>query len=162
MLEFCLEDGVKLSFLSKTEEEIRTVTKSAAHNPATAKTVSLPFSAPISPLKSEQTEKPVSTISASKQLEAKVKNKSFEVLSIAPIVISLLHNWVQWLYVSNQNYSSLAAFLVSPNFLVWFVLLVAGAIIGLLAIKYCEKKGFAYVSLVVLAVNLLLFLVPKR
>lgn len=162
MLEFCLEDGVKLSFLSKTEEESRTITHSTSQNPATAKTVNLPFSAPFSPLDQHQTANLSPTLSAGKKLEKKVKTKSFQILEVAPIVVSLLHNWIQWLYVSNQSYGSIGAFLISPNFVVWLILLIIGAVLGLLAVKYCEKKGFAYVSLVVLAINLLLLLVPKR
>lgn len=162
MLEFCLEDGVKLNLLSTTEREISTITHSASQNPATAKTIDLPFSSPISPFKQDQPSNVQPTISATKKIETKVKTKSFEVLTVAPIVVSLLHNWIQWLYVSNQNYGSIGAFLISPNFVVWLFLLICGAVLGLLAVKYCEKKGFAYVSLVILAVNLLLLLVPKR
>lgn len=162
MIEFCLEDGVRLNLLSTTEREIGTVTHTASRNPATAKTVDLPFSAPISPFKQESPDAASPTISVGKKIETKVKTKSIETLAIAPIVVSLLHNWIQWLYVSNKNFDSIGAFLISPNFAVWFILLILGAVLGLLALKFCEKKGFAYVSLVVLAINLLLLLVPKR
>ena len=161
MIEFCLEDGERLLFFSKTEEQ-PTITQSAARNPSTAKTVNLPFSAPASPLEKTKTESETPIFSATKKLETKVKTKSFEVLEVAPLVISLLHNWVQWLYVSNQSYSSIADFLISPNFLVWILLLLIGAVLGFLAVKFCQRKGFAYVSLVVLAINLLLMIVPKR
>lgn len=162
MLEFCLEDGVRLNLLSTTESEIGTVAHTASRNPATAKTVDLPFSSPISPFKQDSPENPSPTISVGKKIETKVKTKSIETLAVAPIVVSLLHNWIQWLYVSNKSFDSLGAFLISPNFAVWFLLLILGAVLGLLALKFCERKGFAYVSLVILAVNLLLLLVPKR
>ena len=162
MIEFCLEDGVKLNLLSNTEQEIGTITHTASRNPATAKTVDLPFSSPLSPLRSGSPENPSPTISVGKKIETKVKTKSIETLAIAPIVISLLHNWIQWLYVSHQNFDSIGAFLISLNFLVWVILLILGSVLGLLALKFCEKKGFAYVSLVILAINLLLLLVPRR
>lgn len=161
MLEFCLEDGIRLTLLSKTEEEIGTITHSPSRNPSTAKTVNLPFSAPVSPFRAESVEKNT-PISATKKLETKVKDKSFQVLSVAPVIVSLLHNWIQWLYLSNQDHSSISAFLISPVFLAWLAFLISGGILGLLAVKYCDKKGFAYVSLVILAINLLLFLVPRR
>jgi hypothetical protein len=44
----------------------------------------------------------------------------------------------------------------------WLLLLITGGATGLLAVKYGRNKGFAYTSLVILAINLLLFLVPKR
>ena len=95
-------------------------------------------------------------------IKQKVVHQSFKVLEILPIIISLAHNYWQWLYVSNQHSSDLMSFIISIPFLVWIVLLIAGAILSLVALKYCENKGFAYTSLVVLAINFILFLVPKR
>lgn len=161
MIEFCLEDGVRLNLLSTTEREIGTVAHTASRNPATAKTVDLPFSSPISSFKQE-TSDPSPPISVGKKIETKVRTKSIETLAVAPIVVSLLHNWIQWLYVSHQSFESLGAFLISPNFVIWLILLILGAVLGMLALKFCERKGFAYVSLVILAINLLLLLVPKR
>lgn len=162
MIEFCLEDGVRLNLLSAIEQEVGTVAHTASRNPSTAKTVDLHFSSPESPFKNDQAAQAAPTISVGKKIETKMKTKSIETLAVAPVVVSLLHNWIQWLYVSHEKFDSLGAFLISPNFAVWLVLLTLGVVLGLLALKFCERKGFAYVSLVIMAVNLLLLLVPKR
>jgi len=74
----------------------------------------------------------------------------------------LAHNWWQWIYLNNQYYSSLSSYVLSANFLMWLLLLAAGATVSLFAVKRCKDKGFAFVSLVVLSINLILFLVPRR
>lgn len=154
-LEFCLEDGARLALAVPPATQ---VTKSAFGNPSAAKTVSFSDAAPLRTA-AEPLEK---AAAVGKALETTVKTKSFEALAVAPLVFALLHNWAQWLYVSNQSYGSLGALLVSPQFAGWLVLLAGGAISGLLALKFCAKKGLAYIGLFILAVNLLLFLVPKR
>lgn len=163
LLEFCLEDGARLVLLSETAREFKTVTNDISGNPATAKTEAFAF-APIAPETRADplAEKTQSNPSAVKKIETRVKNTGLETLSIAPIILSLAHNWTQWIYLDRGNYGSVSAFLVSPDFLIWMFLLLTGAIVGLLALKYCEKKGFAYAGLIILAINLLLFLIPKR
>jgi hypothetical protein len=95
-------------------------------------------------------------------LKEKVALQGFKDLEIPPIVVSLSHNWWQWVYLNNQYYSSFSSYVFSANFLMWLLLLVGSAVVGLLAVKLCRNKGFVYTSLVILAINLLLFLVPER
>lgn len=166
MLEFCLEDGSKLYTVS-AYNETPTITKPNPSNPATAKTVSLPYSKTPGALQFEASNRagnpPIEkTVAATDLLKEKVTDKTFRILETAPIVLSLAHNWWQWIYLNNQYYSSLTGFLLSANFLMWLLLLITGGATGLLAVKYSRNKGFAYASLVILAINLLLFLVPKR
>jgi hypothetical protein len=82
-------------------------------------------------------------------------------LEITPIIISLAHNWWQWVYLNKQDYLTFTSYVSSANFLVWLLLLVAGASVGMLVLKLCQNKSCAYTGLVILAINLLLFLVPK-
>ena len=165
-LEFCLEDGSKL-FNVSNYDEAPTVTRPNPANPSTEKTVNLPYSKPPATLRFEAVNQANNqtvekTVTAPDLLKDKVTDKTFRILETAPIVVSLAHNWWQWIYLNNQYYPSLTAFLLSANFLMWLLLLITGAAISLLALKYSRNKGFAYTSLVILAINLLLFLVPKR
>jgi hypothetical protein len=166
MLEFCLEDGSKLLTVSNYDEA-PTVTKSGPANPSTEKTLNLPYSKPPATLQFEAVNQannpPVEkTKAAPELLKDKVTDQTFRVLETAPIVVSLAHNWWQWIYLNNQYYPSLTAFLLSADFLMWLLLLIIGAALSLFALKYARNKGFAYTSLVILAINLLLFLVPRR
>lgn len=165
MLEFCLEDGSKLVTVP-TSGEIPTVTKLNSSSPTTEKTVNLPYSKVPEQLPFETpnqaNSQPIEQIGSADLLKEKVAVKTFRILETAPIVLSLAHNWWQWIYLNNQYYSSLTGFLLSANFLMWLLLLITGGATGLLAVKYSRNKGFAYTSLVILAINLLLFLVPKR
>ena len=158
-LEFCLEDGSRLvspsgNFLPQTI--IMPTTSSV-----------LPTENINSPLqKAQQTidiNKVKTTVQAKSQaVKENVVKQSIKVLEILPIIISLAHNYWQWLYVNNQNSSELMSFIISIHFLIWLFLLTVGAISSLIAIKYCQNKGFAYTGLVILAINFILFLVPKR
>jgi hypothetical protein len=169
-LDFCLEDGAKLVAASNSSEEMPTVTKSNKPITTTDKTVSLPFSG-VSPTigfddLQQQKNKPqtILPVEAAKTnlIKEKVTVQTYKILEVAPIVLSLTHNWWQWIHLNNQYYSSLSGFLVSANFLMWLLLLLAGATVSFFALKKCENKAFAYTSFVILAVNFILFLVPKR
>ena len=85
-----------------------------------------------------------------------------KILEISPLVIALAHNWWQWVYLNNQYYYSFGSYVFSANFLMWLLLLATGGIIGLISLKKNQNKSFAIAGLVILAINLLLFLVPKR
>jgi hypothetical protein len=170
-LEFCLEDGVKLVFATSRQAEQPTVTKSNLPSAATDQTLNLPFSNVSNPLDVKSPhQQPANNFQAgaeaktiaSTELKEKVTSQGYKILEIAPIVLSLAHNWWQWLYLNNQYYYSFSTYVLSANFLMWLLLLAAGAVTSLLAIKLCRSKAFAYTSLVILAINLLLFLVPKR
>ncbi len=167
-LEFCLEDGAKLVNSTNFVDEKPTITQPNKPNQTTAKTVNFPFSNASETLEfSGPSPKHIQTISPSETLKSNLIKEnltlqSHKVLEIAPIFISLAHNWWQWIYLNNQYYSSISSFLISANFLMWLLLLIAGAGVSLLAIKRSPNKAFAFTSLVILSINLILFLVPKR
>ncbi len=160
-LEFCLEDGMRLvsTLLHKTETP--TVTKSNKPNPSTEKTISLPFSNPAKTLELGGAND-LQTIPQTDLLKERVAQQSNKVLEIAPIIIALAHNWWQWIYLNNQYYSSLSSYVLSANFLMWLLLLATGAAVSLFVVKRCKNKGFAFASLVIFSINLILFLVPRR
>jgi hypothetical protein len=160
-LEFCLEDGTRLVSSDNFSTEIPTVTHSNNPNPTIAKTVSLPFSDQAQGA-GQATAKNPSAFPQVNQIKEKAIEKSNKVLEVIPIVMALAHNWWQWIYLNNQNYSSVTAFLLSPNFLVWFLLLIVGVVLGLISFKRTRNRGFAVAGLVIFAVNFILFLVPKR
>jgi hypothetical protein len=105
---------------------------------------------------------PVQTTPQKTLIKDTVVEQSNTILEIAPLVLALAHNWWQWIYLNNQYYSSFSNYILSANFLMWLLLLTTGAVIGLLAIKRCQNKSSAFASLVILSINLILFLVPKR
>ena len=168
MLEFCLDDGAKLVKMSGSASEMPMVTRSGRQNPATNETVDLSSAkAPeLFEIKDANRDikaksaSPFETVSAS-PLKEKVTSQSYKVLEIAPVIVSLAHNWWQWVYLRNQYYYTFASYVFSANFLMWLLLLTAGAAVGLLALRLCQNKSFAYTGLVIIAINLLLFLVPK-
>ena len=169
-LEFCLEDGAKLVSVVDLKQEKPTVTKSEASNPTLAETATFPLSeiSSTSGLSDLQQAGKIQTTNFSDRtvkldlVKETVTSQTYKILEVTPIVISLAFNWWQWLYLNNQYYSSLSSFLVSANFLMWLVLLISGLTLSFFALKKCENKGFAYTSLVILAINFILFLVPKR
>lgn len=160
-LEFCLEDGMRLvsTLLHKTETP--TVTKSNKPNPSTEKTISLPFSNPAKTLEFGDANE-FQTISQTDLVKERITQQGNKALEIAPIVIALAHNWWQWIYLNNQYYSSFSSYVLSANFLMWLLLLTTGTALSLFAVKRCKNKGFAFASLVILSINLILFLVPRR
>jgi hypothetical protein len=149
MLEFCLEDGTRLTSLSPP-------TAVAQPRTTAEETVSMPLSA--RPSQAEVETIVTKTIVPADEA-ALSQNKMLE---IAPIVIALAHNWWQWLYLEKQYYSSFMEYVFSANFLMWLLLLGAGILVSLYSIKRSERKGFAYTGVVILAINLILFLVPRR
>lgn len=161
MLEFCLDDGAKLVSMQAT------ATKPNRQKQFTDETVNLSSKIPET-IELKGANRNIDTTSAAavekvsdNSLKEKVTSQGYKVLEIAPIVISLAHNWWQWVYLQNQYYSSFTGYVLSANFLMWLLLLIAGVSVGLLVLKLCRNKSFAYTSLVILAINLLLFLVPK-
>lgn len=163
-LEFCLEDGARLISLTNFQNEAgaaATATVPNKPNPTIENTVNLPLSK--SPPNQEfQTVGVPKTSPQANLFEERIARPGNKVFEIAPLVISLAHNWWQWLYLNNQYYTSFSSYFLSANFLMWLLLLVAGAAVGLISLKRSSNKGFAITSLVILSVNLLLFLVPKR
>jgi len=151
MLEFCLEDGTRLTSLSGAPATVAQPPRQTAEE-----TVSMPLSP--NPQQHE-VETVVAKSIAPVEDPTLSQNKALE---IAPAVIALAHNWWQWLYLEKQYYSSFMDYVFSANFLMWLLLLAAGVTISLYSIKRSERKGFAYTGLAILAINLILFLVPRR
>lgn len=171
-LEFCLEDGAKLSSLANFDNEIPTLLSSPKTSQPATETVNLPKRDIAKNLESHfinanNANNEIETASQSKpeisnSIKERVSSQSYKILETAPIFLALTHNWWQWLYLNNQYYASVSSFLVSANFLMWLLLLVGGVGISLLTLKKCVDKRFAYASFIILAINLILFLVPKR
>lgn len=157
MLEFCLEDGTRLTSLSSQHGTPATVAAQPARQTAADKTLSMPLS-------TQPKEQEVETVVAKALVPTPISTELSQnkVLEIAPAVIALAHNWWQWLYLEKQYYSSFMEYVFSANFLMWLLLLAGGVAISLYSLKRSERKGFAYTGLVILAINLILFLVPRR
>jgi len=160
-LEFCLEDGMRLVSALSYETETPAATQSNKPNPSTEKTVSLPFSNPSKTLDFGGANK-FQKIIQTDLVKEKITQPGNKFLEIAPIVFALAHNWWQWIYLNNQYYSSFSSYVLSANFLTWLLLQAAGATLSLFVVKRCKNKSFAFASLVILSINLILFLVPKR
>lgn len=151
-LEFCLEDGSKLQ-LSKNE------------NPTNAPTAVLnDFSKPAPndfEFSKETILRPNDTDKLA-NIKEKVTYQSNKVIETAPIVVALIHNYWQWLYLEKANYGTTIGFLTSGYFSIWLSLLIVGTITGFVALKFGKSKGFAITGLVILAINLLLSVVPIK
>ncbi len=150
-LEFCLEDGTKLT--TGTDAKISVQTKVL---PATE----------ILPNFNQQIHNN-STIEQAKttkvqELKEKAVDQGYKVLEISPIVAALIHNYWQWLYVDKNDFSTIGDFLLSGNFILWLVLLIIGVGLSLSTLKFGRNKGFAITSLIILAINIILFIVPRR
>lgn len=163
MLEFCLEDGVRLLNLSSGQptataaNERSPVTEKTHFGPPPASAETIQFAANRQPdLKNDL------AVKTAERAEKTEVEKGKLLLEIAPIVISLAHNWWQWIYLEDQYYSSFTQYVFSANFLMWLLLLLTGAAIGLYSLRKSPYKGFTYTALVILAVNLLLFIIPRR
>lgn len=161
-LEFCLEDGARLVSNDGEDETIPRVTFPERHNPTTEKTLNLPFSGAMPSTISQENDPALPAAQKIDLLKEKAVQKGNRLLEMTPFVVALAHNWWQWIYLDNQNYSSFSGYVLSANFLIWLLLLIVGAVAGLLAVRQCRVKTFAIAGLVVLSINLILFLVPRR
>ena len=159
-LEFCLEDGTRLISEQSVETEIPTVTLPNKFNLINEKPD--PLSLADSARTLEIDKSAVSKSPHANLINKKVVQQSITILEMAPVVVALAHNWWQWIYLNNQYYSSFSTYVLSANFLMWLLLLIAGTVISLFAVKRGQNRGFAFASLVILSINLILFLVPKR
>jgi hypothetical protein len=164
-LVFCLEDGAKLAVVSSpTTAE----TKSFITDQKSIETVFFDASAELPKtvkLNDSDTTKIQQTTGETEQplsLKQKTVEKGYRALEIGTLVFALAHNWWQWLYLDRQSYGSIGNFLFSANFLVWFLLLAAGTTSGILSLKLSRKKDLAYAGLIILEINFLLLLVPRK
>lgn len=159
-LDFCLEDGSRLASLSDTATNVTIESKPLNTTPPTV-------AYPLAPVRTAANElskaAEVETVVAKKEiLGIEAVSRSNVVFEYAAVAIALAHNWWQWLYLEKQYYSSFFEYVFSANFLMWLLLLVAGTAISLFALRKSSNKTFGVVSLVILAINLILFLVPRR
>ncbi len=164
IIEFCLEDGTKLSVVSNPPT---TKTEPVNTNQKNVETMFFDSSAGI-----PNTIEVKDSVGAAVQknagetkldsLKQNAVEKGYRALEIGTVVFALAHNWWQWLYVDRQNYGSITNFLISADFLIWFFLLLAGTAAGLLTLKFSQRKALAYAGLVILAINFLLLLVPRK
>jgi hypothetical protein len=145
-LEFCLEDGTRLILTTDSSTiNIKTHLKTEVFGQKTDLIES-----------TEKTNKNQITF------KEKAFEKGYKTLEISTIVFALLHNYWQWLYLDKPNLYNLTDFFISLNFMVWFFVLIIGSVLSLTALKLCKQKSFPIVSLVVIAINVLLFIVPRR
>lgn len=161
MLEFCLEDGAKLFAVTRIEDDAATVTRPNKPDPFTEQTLNLPFAANVNTVESKNKN----AVPVTFQNHLPIKKEDLEnskILGLLPVIFALAHNWWQWIYIGNQYISSIPSFLISGNFIIWLLLLTAGAAVSLISVKRNSNKGFAIISLVILSINLILFLVPRR
>lgn len=176
--EFCLEDGARLLQTAEDEPETR------FGAPATFQSKTSEIVPPIvkrdhisSDWESRQnqetmfglpTEKPPQTVAAensqpsaneiiSPAQKTVVKFAENKAAAIVAVGLALAHNYWQWLYVARApNFEVL-------NFLVWLVLLVCAAAISVAVLRFNRGgKSLAIVGLIMLAINFLLYLVPRR
>lgn len=163
-LEFCLDDGSRLSKIDDKNNEVLTATSIKPKVEYTqAATVEFNNQPNLQPAEVPATEPEIlRTITQKKEnLKKNVADTSQKFLEVSPIVIALAHNYWQWLYLYRQSPSQLSAFFASYNFIVWILLFLSGLIFGFFSLKYSKNKGFAITSLIILAINLILSIVPK-
>ena len=163
-LEFCLEDGAKLTFARSTATAADTKVFNTAQNSIETaffdSRAEVPQTVKANDALKTNTLQPDETKLTS--LKQNAVEKGYRALEIGTLVIALANNWLQWLYIERQSYGTLTNFLFSVEFLIWLLLLFAGAAAGLLTLKLSRTKTLAYVGLVVLAINFVLLLVPKK
>ncbi len=160
VLEFCLEDGTRLSFASQPVGVATspTIQQKPATNPQPGPLSNLNSEATVVIRKAGETEWP----GLEKSMLSAKQSQTAKILETAPIVLALAHNWWQWLYLEKQYISSITEYILSANFLMWLLLLGSGTAVGLLSVKHSKDKTLGIISLVALAINLILFLVPRR
>jgi hypothetical protein len=161
MLDFCLDDGERLLHLKQKNEDFNEI------SPTQAKTVALNknfnpavFSAPDTKIEL-QNDLLNDLETKSEGIKQKVRLQWLKTLEIVPIILALIHNYWQWLYLARKSYYDFTSFFFSLDFIVWLILLMAGAVFGIISLKYSKSKGFAITALVVLAINVILSIVPK-
>jgi len=162
MLEFCLEDGTRLTLLSGQAAPL--TAESQPVRPTAAETVAFsPAKIPVVSSVQPQPTVEFETIEAKRDTPLdRVKSRGYDALENVPIIIALAHNWWQWLYLEKQYVSSITEYIFSANFLMWLLLLISGVAVSLFVARTGTKKVNAYTALVILAINLILFLVPRR
>ena len=173
-LQFCLSDGTSLVIYSDDREEPLTVfaseTKTAERSSLNQSQLNT-ASDRQSPIYLRDTAQITAKPNSLPNIETKTRvepeenppDKLFvQALSFAPITVALMQNYWQWLYMTEYNSFQFPALLWNLHFYVWLLLLGVGAALCVLALRQNINRGFAVVGLVILAINFLLCLVPKR
>lgn len=169
-LEFCLEDGTRLEIFNEATDEPPTVySKSGAYTTTQTKTAQ---TSPNINNFGTWAETPNSQMNMQAQGEnlpqtdtppqSETDSFTTKFFGFAPIIVALAQNYWQWLYMTQYNSFKFPDFLWELNFYVWLILLVGGVLLGVTALRKNVNKSFAVVSLVILAVNFLLCIVPRR
>lgn len=155
MLEFCLEDGSRLVFAPQS---------AVATAPAISPAVTERTPGPIAERASQETVViPAEMKRAAEAVPGPDQSSSaVRVVERTAVALALAHNWWQWLYLEKAYVYSITDYILSANFLMWLLLLGSGTAAGIYSIKKSRDKTFAVISLVTLAINLILFLVPRR
>ncbi len=162
MLEFCLEDGTRLAFAPQSAAATVPLTRVVSKTDEAAE-----MHGPIAERKSEETvvipgKSGLKANDAAAISAAGSNSQLTRIVETAAVGLALAHNWWQWLYLEKTPTYSLTDFFLSANFLMWLLLLAAGTGAGIYSIKYSKNRTFAVIALVTLAINLILFLVPRR
>ncbi|MEP6923231.1 MAG: hypothetical protein ABI954_02090 [Pyrinomonadaceae bacterium] len=167
-LQFCLNDGTQLTEFIETEEPatvfssgVSTTEKSPSSHSNFEQMSVAPDSAHL-----QEANSTLFANQPTQELFSAKENASDElfikILTFAPIVVALMQNYWQWLYMSKYDSFQFPSFLWELNFWVWLILLFSGTALCVLAIKNNKNRGFAVVGLVILAINFLLCLAPRR
>jgi hypothetical protein len=163
-LEFCLEDGAKLTFVRSTATAADTKIFNSAQN--SVETAYFDSRAQVPQTVHANDALKTNALAADETKLTSLKQNAVEkgsrALEIGTLVIALANNWLQWLYIERQSYGTFTSFVFSVEFLFWLLLLFAGTAAGLLTLKLSRTKTLAYVGLVILAINFVLLLVPKK
>jgi len=153
MLEYCLEDGAKLFIANGPNVAANTREQTSVLGTAG------PLAAPLS--------EPTVVLNKAESLPGQGGHASppadtSQLITLAPTIVALAHNWWQWVYLEKQYVYSLTDYLLSANFVMWLLLLAGGILSGMYGLKHSKNRSYALIGLVVLAINLILFLVPRR
>lgn len=154
MLEFCLEDGTKLIFAPQSAVSAPPTVAAETHRTPGPIAHNLSEETVVIPAERKQP--------ADRADQAPRQSSNLHVLERAAVGFALAHNWWQWLYLEKAYVYSVADYLLSANFLMWLLLLAAGIVTGMYAVKQSRDKTLGIIGLVIVAINLILFVVPRR
>lgn len=164
-LEFCLDDGSRLVSMLADADDPQTMYSEQSRRNAFISAQTMPNSAPITAIGGEDARTMLDSSPNSGIGETSVLNEAVasnpQLIAVGAITLALAHNYWQWLYMS--EYRTVSEFIWTFNFIIWFLLLAGGIALSLQTLKRnTVGKGYAIISLVVLAINLLLIVVPRR
>ena len=166
-LDFCLEDGEKLSGSISQDEELWTIPTIRKENKDFTETQVLEDSEleradRTLEKKKEFLNRPSSdTTKKINRLKQNLSVRGLKILENTALICALLHNFWFWLYFSRKPYNNFADYFISVEFIVWFLLLITGIMFGIISLKFNQNKIPAIIALVVLAVNFILSIIPK-